>query len=97
MQDEKASVTNPVDQPSADVGEHEITFHRFVHIASVGVFHAANILIALAIGGVEGNWPLAIGLMLLATVIALRCLVKTKVLAMPAVLLLSIVLLGLQA
>lgn len=50
--------------------DHEATYLRFVHLAYVGLAHAASFLVALAIGGVEGSWGTAFAFMFLASAIA---------------------------
>ena len=55
-----------------DLRVHKRTFHRFVHLAYIAVLHAANVLVALAIGGVEGHWPTAGAFIFLASVFAVH-------------------------
>ncbi|MGD0633437.1 MAG: hypothetical protein ABSA13_04050 [Beijerinckiaceae bacterium] len=43
-----------------DVIEHEHTFETFVHLLATVVFLLLSIVVALAIGGVEGRWPFAL-------------------------------------
>ena len=56
---------------------HEQQFHRFIQLVYVGVFHVANFLVALEIGGVEGHWGTTVLIMILATGAANYCLIRT--------------------
>ncbi|MDR3462362.1 MAG: aa3-type cytochrome c oxidase subunit IV [Beijerinckiaceae bacterium] len=46
--------------PIDDTIEHERTYETFVHLLAIVVFHLLSIVVALAIGGVEGRWFLAL-------------------------------------
>jgi hypothetical protein len=59
-----------LDRADDKLADHEATYSRFVHLVYVGLVHAATFLVALAIGGVEGNWGAAFALMFLASAIA---------------------------
>jgi hypothetical protein len=39
-----------------DVIEHEHTFESFVHLIAISTFLVLSLVVALAIGGVEGRW-----------------------------------------
>jgi Bacterial aa3 type cytochrome c oxidase subunit IV len=53
-----------------DYAEHEATYRWFVHFTVIAILHIVNIVLGLAIGGVNGNWLLAFATMLIATVAA---------------------------
>jgi hypothetical protein len=53
-----------------DLPAHEATYERFVHLATIGLLHVVNIVIALAIGAVAGHWGVAACVIVLASVIA---------------------------
>jgi hypothetical protein len=55
---------------TGDLVEHEAMFERFLSILAVAVQHVATCLLALAIGGLEGHWFLAIVFVAFATVAA---------------------------
>jgi hypothetical protein len=58
--------------PGNDVPAHEITYERFVHLVFVGGAHVVNILLGLAIGGVQGHWLTAFGVFVIATIVAVH-------------------------
>jgi hypothetical protein len=80
-----------------ELGVHERTFQRFVHLAYIAVLHAANVLVALAIGGVEGHWPTAVVFILLASVFAIHGLTRGAKWPMAIILLLALLALCLHA
>ncbi len=45
-----------------DYVTHERTYEGFVHLTFIGLIHVINTLIGLAIGGVVGNWLVAIAI-----------------------------------
>lgn len=49
-----------------DYQAHEATYERFVHFTFVGIVHAVNILLALAVGGVMGHWLWALLMIIIA-------------------------------
>ena len=53
-----------------DYAAHEGTYKSFLLLAVVGLAYAANICIALAIGGAKGAWLTAAGIIAIATIIA---------------------------
>jgi Bacterial aa3 type cytochrome c oxidase subunit IV len=55
-----------------DLPAHETTYKNFIQLAYVGSCHVASIVIALAIVGTTTHWLMAIGLMLLATAVAVH-------------------------
>jgi hypothetical protein len=55
-----------------DLPAHESTYKNFVLLAYVGCCHIANIVIGLAIVGTTSHWLIAIGLMLLASIVAVH-------------------------
>jgi len=50
-----------------DYAEHEATYEWFVHFTVIGIVHVINIVLGLAIGGVNGHWLLALATILIAT------------------------------
>lgn len=54
-----------------DLAAHEQTYKGFVHLAFIGLVLVVNILIGLAIGGVEDHWLIASGVFLIAIVAAI--------------------------
>jgi Bacterial aa3 type cytochrome c oxidase subunit IV len=55
-----------------DLPAHESTYKNFVLLAYVGCCHIASILIGLAIVGTTSHWLIAVGLMLLASIVAVH-------------------------
>ncbi len=53
-----------------DLPSHEETYENFVHLAFVGCCHIASIVIGLAIVGTTSHWVIAVGLMILASIVA---------------------------
>jgi hypothetical protein len=43
-----------------DYPSHENTYENFVHFTVVGIFHVINTILGLAVGGVMGQWFLAV-------------------------------------
>jgi hypothetical protein len=58
-----------------DYPAHEDTYRRFVLLVFVGLMHAVNICVGLAVGGVKGAWWTAAAIFVLATVVAIHGLV----------------------
>ena len=56
---------------ASDIIEREQTFERFLSLLVVAVLHIASCLIALAIGGIEGHWALALVFVAFATAAAI--------------------------
>jgi hypothetical protein len=54
-----------------DLPAHEATYAGFIHFVYVGVMHVTNIVIGLAVGGVNGAWWWALAIFVLATAAAL--------------------------
>jgi|SRR5215470_15188046 len=50
-----------------DYAEHEATYRRFLHLTAVLVIQVVNILLGLAIGGVNGHWLTAFMVFVIAT------------------------------
>jgi hypothetical protein len=50
-----------------DLPAHEDSYENFVHLAFVGSIHVINVVIALAIGGVQGRWFTEAAIIILAT------------------------------
>jgi hypothetical protein len=59
-----------------DYPAHEDTYERFVLFAFVGIIHVINLLFGLAVGGVMGNWFMAIPVFILAVVGAIASLLS---------------------
>jgi hypothetical protein len=55
-----------------DLPTHESTYKNFILLAYVGCAHVASIVIGLAIVGLSTHWLTAIGLMILASVVAIH-------------------------
>ena len=55
-----------------DLPAHEDTYTRFVHLASVGTIHVLNLVLGLAIGGVNDNWFVAFWIFILAIIVAVH-------------------------
>ena len=53
-----------------DLPAHEAMYDRFVHLVFVACCHVANIVIGLAIGALTGHWFVAVGIFIVATVLA---------------------------
>ena len=58
-----------------DYPAHEEAYSNFLLLAAVGVAYVINIAISLAIGGVKGAWPTAIGILIVATIVAIHGLI----------------------
>jgi hypothetical protein len=50
-----------------DMPAHEDSYENFVHLAFVGSIHVINVVIGLAIGGVQGRWFTEAAVIVLAT------------------------------
>lgn len=57
-----------------DLLAHESTYKNFVLLAYVGCCLIASIVIALAIVGTTSHWLMAVGLMILASIVAIHAL-----------------------
>jgi Bacterial aa3 type cytochrome c oxidase subunit IV len=55
-----------------DLPAHESTYKNFILLAYVGSCHVASIVIGLAIVGTTSHWLMAIGLMILASIVAIH-------------------------
>jgi len=55
-----------------DLPAHESTYKNLILLAYVGCCHIASIVIGLAIVGTTTHWLVAIGLMLLASIVAVH-------------------------
>jgi len=55
-----------------DLPEHEATYKNFVLLAFVGSCHVISIVIALAMIGTTSHWLIAIGLMIVASFVAVH-------------------------
>jgi hypothetical protein len=62
-----------------DLPAHEQAYTNFVHFVYVGLLHVVNILIGLAVGGVNGAWWIAFSIFVIATICAIIDMVgRTK-------------------
>jgi len=90
----------PVEYATAtgnDLAEHEATYKGFVHLAYVGSCLVACILIALAIIGTTTSWPLALGLMVVAVIVAIHGLASGARTPSAVMVVISLFALGLAA
>jgi hypothetical protein len=55
-----------------DLPAHEAMYERFVHLVFVGGAHVVNILLGLAIGAIGGHWVVALGIFVIATIVAVH-------------------------
>ena len=55
-----------------DLPAHESTYKNFILLAYVGSCHVASIVIGLAIVGTTTHWLVVIGLMILASIVAIH-------------------------
>jgi Bacterial aa3 type cytochrome c oxidase subunit IV len=90
----------PVEYATAtgnDLAAHEATYKGFVHLAYVGSCLVACILIALAIIGTTTSWPLALGLMVVAVIVAIHGLASGARTPSAAMVVVSLLALGVAA
>ncbi len=74
---------------------HEATYKNFILLAYVGTCHVASIVIGLAIVGTTSHWLVAVGLMILASIVAIHGLATGSRAPSAAMLLLSFIALAL--
>jgi ATP/ADP translocase len=55
-----------------DYPAHEQAYETFTHIVIIGLCHVVNIVLALAIGTVIGNIGVMVGILIVATIVALH-------------------------
>ncbi|HEY7244162.1 MAG TPA: aa3-type cytochrome c oxidase subunit IV [Xanthobacteraceae bacterium] len=55
-----------------DMPAHENNYERFVHLVFVGGAHVVNIVLGLAIGGVQDHWVAAFGIFVIASLVAVH-------------------------
>jgi len=53
-----------------DLAAHEDTYKGFVQLTYVGCCLVASIVIGLAIAGTTHHWPIGVGVMVVATIVA---------------------------
>jgi hypothetical protein len=80
-----------------DLVSHEATYDGFVQLAFVGSCLVASIVIALAIVGTTTHWLTAVGLMILAAIVAVHGLAAGSKLPSTVMVLISLTTLGLAA
>lgn len=91
-----AADVHPSDRDVSDLPTHVESYSLFIEIVSVGVFHVANVLVALALGGVEGHWGTAVAFIIVATGLAFYCLMARAKLPMALLLVCGLLALGLH-
>ena len=74
-----------------DLPAHEESYANFVHFVYVGLLHIVNILIGLAVGGVNGHWWTAFAIFVFATICAIIDLVGNTKAASAVALVLSFI------
>lgn len=55
-----------------DLPAHEDTYSRFIHLTTIGTIHVLNIVLGLAIGGVNGRWFLTFLVIVAASIVAVH-------------------------
>ena len=83
--------------PGNDYASHEGTYEAFVHMGFIGTLHVINVLIGLAVGGVNGYWLVAFGVFAFATVAAIQGFMSKTRTASYVALVFSLVALALTA
>src|SRR5438045_2537409 len=76
-----------------DLAAHEDSYNNFLQLAYVGCCHVATVVIALAIVGTTTHWLMAVGLMILASILAIHALAtgaKTSMAVMVVIALLGL-------
>jgi Bacterial aa3 type cytochrome c oxidase subunit IV len=76
-----------------DLPAHVETYNTFLQIAYVGCCHVATVVIGLAIVGTTTHWLMAVGLMILASILAVHALAtgaKTPMAVMVVIALLTL-------
>src|SRR3954468_323587 len=53
-----------------DLPAHETTYENFIQLAFVGCCHVISVVIGLAIVGTTSHWLMAIGIIILASIVA---------------------------
>jgi hypothetical protein len=90
----------PVEYATAtgnDLAAHEATYKNFVQLAYVGSCLVACIVIALAIIGTTTSWLIALGLMVVAVIVAIHGLASGAKAPSAVIVVVSLVTLGLAA
>jgi hypothetical protein len=80
-----------------DLPAHESTYKNFTLLAYVGCCHVASIVIGLAIVGTTSHWLIAVGLMILASIVAVHGLATGARAPSAAMLMVSLLALALTA
>jgi hypothetical protein len=78
-----------------DLPAHESTYKNFVLLAYVGSCHVASIVIGLAIVGLSPHWLIAVGIMIVASIVAIHGLATGAKAPSAAMLVLSLIALAL--
>jgi hypothetical protein len=80
-----------------DLPAHESTYNNFILLAFVGCCHVASVVIGLAIVGTTSHWLIAVGLMILASFVAVHGLATGTKLPSGAMVVVSLLALALTA
>jgi Bacterial aa3 type cytochrome c oxidase subunit IV len=90
----------PVEYATArgnDLAQHQTTYAMFVQLAYVATLFLSCVLLALAIGGTTGHWPISFAILIFAAIIAVHGFATGARLPSALMVIISIVLLGLAA
>lgn len=77
-----------------DYPAHEQQYESFTHIVIIGICHVVNIVLALAIGTVIGNIGVMVGILIVATLVAMHGLFTGERIPSGVMVLISILLLA---
>lgn len=55
-----------------DLASHQSSYRNFVLLSFIGCCHVASVVIGLAIVGTTSHWGIAVGLMIVATFVAIH-------------------------
>jgi hypothetical protein len=62
-----------------DLIEHEQTYKEFTHLMAIAALHVLTCVVAVALGGILGRWPLAFLWIVAATVAAAAGLTSDRI------------------
>jgi hypothetical protein len=80
-----------------DYAEHEGTYRQFIHLAFVLSVHVINVILGLAIGGVNGHWLIAFAVFVIATAAAAHGILSGSRTSSGIALALAVIAFGLSA
>jgi hypothetical protein len=80
-----------------DLPAHETTYENFVQLAFVGACHVASVVLGLAIVGTTSHWLTAVGIIILASIVAAYSLASGTKAPSIVMLLISLLALGFAA